>query len=1685
MNKLKIEQILKQGEEYFNRGDFTQAKSCFVKILQIEQHHLEALNNLGVIAFSQEFLEDAISYFRKALEISPNYVEAIENLAKCLEAKGDISEALKLFQKRIKIGNVNTDILNAMGNCFLQINDLNSAFLIYKESIQIDGDQDLIQQILDELESLLISHEGKEADDEAFLTSTNRKLKHLSAKENFRIQIVSFSDFETDDERRLRWGDHWVKKEIEKELQALGHTITDNSPDILLHFFGTPLKYLPENTYNIIWIHSHPDWITSDLLDKYDKIYCLSPQFIKRINSWGFDAELLIGGSSKKPLKSNPKYDIVFVANGKGNNGRKIIKDLGNLNSLPYNLKIWGEGWEGILPEKFYGGMYYNNEDLGELYASSLICLNDHHNDMRKNGFINPRIFDVLSSGGFCISDNLVGLEKILEDSVPSYKTPEELRSLIDYYICNFQVREKLIQRGCKIALSYSYQKMARQLMESIKSEIRSRSKIKILKDGKSQNENIKLDLGCGKKKKEDFIGLDIKAMPGVDIVCDITKGISLRNNSVKFVIADNLMEHIGDEFIDVMNDIWRICKPESIVKLIVPGIHTSAAFQDPTHKRFFVQETFDYFNAEHDRWKLYGSTYGIKPFKILSAGLRKTDQRFIEVEMTPVKDTVGKCEIIERQEVGTNLKRTGATEVFAKNVLVSFGFVPHSTAGYLIRALKKKGGTIRSCGPLDKTTLLKTWSEEQLTRLVPLHDVATDHDTSIIKVINSFKDGWYPDLFLWVESSMNFPNFPSELSKLRCPSVGYFIDSHTKLDWHLKFAPRFDYVFVAQKAYIPAFKNVGCQRVSWLPLACDPEIHGKHDVQKEHDIAFVGNLYSGTPLYERRERLLDLLKKKYDVKIEQRFFEEMALSFSKAHLVFNISAKDDLNMRVFEGLASGSLLLTDRAPGSGLTDLFQDRKDLVIYNDSNNLFELVDYYLKHSKERRDISSYGMRDVLDHHTYENRIDKIYEVIENTWPLDQQNEAQPVCTVKGDNSSKLRESTEISDVGLTVTGSRRVKNGNSDLRILAAFAHFNWEDYNLQPALEDFGEVIRLSWPPYNQYEKDWHFSKKQWFNIRLLQAVKKAHETNPIDVFFGYVSGRLVFPSTVRAIGRMGIRTLSMCLDDRSKFNSRLEPSGYAGMVDIASAFSLCWTSTEDAVELYESVGARAIYLPEGANPCVYKPLNTPFDIDVSFVGQCYGQRPKIVEYLQTKGVNVQTFGRGWSSGELPVEEMVKIYSRSRINLGFSAVGDSKDIYCLKGRDFEVPMSGGLYFTQYHPEIENVYQIGKEIVCYHDMDDLAEKIKYYLEHQDEADKIRKAGYDRAIKEHTWIQRFRVAFKEMGLFKKELISQNKRFQDITTQKKQRSEKRILLGKCEDDITIIKKSSKEKKKNIFKDRNFLFSEYFLYLYEKYASELKELREIEKNRYNQKIFPTTGQYDLFESQILYMLIRDAQPENVVEFSSNCGYSTLFTASALKRNGKGYLHSFEFVPDFLNTAKKNIFNYGLSNWVNFILGDVKKTLIPYIEGELKESPDIVFIDSDHSYPFARWYIQNIFPLLKKETLVHVHDVLPPSADVLIDNGSRKDVVTQTGENKAINEFLQRNGYLNDKGFCYLHEMTFCNFEWMDAVKEIYSHFIPYRQGKDYVSRRMNLESILTEWNATLWFKYVKNDIPHFERIT
>ena len=98
-------------------------------------------------------------------------------------------------------------------------------------------------------------------------------------------------------------------------------------------------------------------------------------------------------------------------------------------------------------------------------------------------------------------------------------------------------------------------------------------------------------------------------------------------------------------------------------------------------------------------------------------------------------------------------------------------------------------------------------------------------------------RDGF--DLYLNIDDGFPY-HLPSDLR----PCAWWAIDTHLNFESCLEKAPRFDVVFAAQRDGADALRRAGISSAAWLPLACDPEIHGKHEVAKQYDVAFVGKCF-------------------------------------------------------------------------------------------------------------------------------------------------------------------------------------------------------------------------------------------------------------------------------------------------------------------------------------------------------------------------------------------------------------------------------------------------------------------------------------------------------------------------------------------------------------------------------------------------------------------------------------------------------------------------------------------------------------------------------------------------------------------------------------------------------------------------------------------------------------------------
>lgn len=139
-----------------------------------------------------------------------------------------------------------------------------------------------------------------------------------------------------------------------------------------------------------------------------------------------------------------------------------------------------------------------------------------------------------------------------------------------------------------------------------------------------------KLDLASGQRPREGFEGVDL--FPGAKHVVDLSRypwtcqceecnGVPFADNSVAELNCAHYIEHIPMEFLDKSGNVvrqgtpgakealfmffdecYRILVPDGWLHIVCPTARSNRGYQDPTHRRFIVQETFFYLNPEWRR---------------------------------------------------------------------------------------------------------------------------------------------------------------------------------------------------------------------------------------------------------------------------------------------------------------------------------------------------------------------------------------------------------------------------------------------------------------------------------------------------------------------------------------------------------------------------------------------------------------------------------------------------------------------------------------------------------------------------------------------------------------------------------------------------------------------------------------------------------------------------------------------------------------------------------------------------------------------------------------------------------------------------------------------------------------------------------------------------------------------------
>ncbi|MCL4504763.1 MAG: glycosyltransferase [Chloroflexi bacterium] len=226
------------------------------------------------------------------------------------------------------------------------------------------------------------------------------------------------------------------------------------------------------------------------------------------------------------------------------------------------------------------------------------------------------------------------------------------------------------------------------------------------------------------------------------------------------------------------------------------------------------------------------------------------------------------------------------------------------------------------------------------------------------------------PDLYLWIDPAGRY--FPAGIENLPIPSACWLVDVHLG-HWRQEAARFFDAVFVAQKDYVPRFKEaVGHDQVYWLPLGAADDVHRNLHLPRIYDVGFVGNIARAHRGTARAQRLTLIASRFHTNDIYGAYLPaEVGRIYSQSRIVFNTSIAGDVTMRIFEGTACGAMVLTD-AVSNGLQELFMINEELVTFQDDHDLVAKIEYYLEHADERYAIALAGERRTVTQHLYTHR-----------------------------------------------------------------------------------------------------------------------------------------------------------------------------------------------------------------------------------------------------------------------------------------------------------------------------------------------------------------------------------------------------------------------------------------------------------------------------------------------------------------------------------------------------------------------------------------------------------------------------------------------------------------------------------------------------------------------------------------
>lgn len=322
-----------------------------------------------------------------------------------------------------------------------------------------------------------------------------------------------------------------------------------------------------------------------------------------------------------------------------------------------------------------------------------------------------------------------------------------------------------------------------------------------------------------------------------------------------------------------------------------------------------------------------------------------------------------------------------------------------------------------------------------------------------------------------------------------------------------------------------------------------------------------------------------------------------------------------------------------------------------------------------------------------------------------------------------------------------------------------------------PAINENADEVVEFWLEDNGYPNDMEGLQER--------VLKFCDKENPDIVFFILMKDEIKV-DTIKKLSEKYI-TINWFCDDQWRFETFTK--------DVAPYLTYSITMDKYSIKKFKNLGCNVIHSQWAAidyeTSIEFEKINYKYDI--SFIGGKNETREWIIYELKKAGYRIDCFGSGWENGRISYENMKEIFLTSKINLNLSnsipidirfykylffnifkydgnlkryfkkikfnirtmisSRKNGKNIEQMKARNFEICGFGGFQLSQYALELEDYYDIGKDIGIFTTIDELVLQIDYYLFNKEKRQEMCKNAHEKT-KEYVYKEKIRKIFDEI-------------------------------------------------------------------------------------------------------------------------------------------------------------------------------------------------------------------------------------------------------------------------------------------------------------------------------------------------